>query len=277
MRTLKLTLQYDGTHYVGWQRQANGISVQQRLEEVLQEIEGGPVSVAGAGRTDAGVHAVGQVASVRLAHAIDVAPLQRAVNARLPDDIRVTGVEQAPADFHARFSARAKTYRYCILNSPLASPFERHYAWHVSQPLGCGAMAAAARALEGRHDFAAFRAAGSDVGTTERTLHRVQVLRVDRPGGSLPTARQEHADDSPSAAPVRAADVPGAAGALVICELTGDGFLRHMARNIVGTLVEVGSGRREPASMKDLLASRDRRLAGPTAPAHGLFLVSVVY
>jgi tRNA pseudouridine38-40 synthase len=261
MRPLKLTLQYDGTNYVGWQRQANGVSVQQRVEEALQEVEGVPVTVTGAGRTDAGVHALGQVASFRLEHPIDVASLYRALNARLPEDIRVTGVEEAPADFHARFSARAKTYRYRIFNGPQISPFERHYAWHVPHALDCAAMAAAARILEGRHDFAAFQAAGGDVRTTERTLFAVKLRKTAGAPGPFDAAAQ----------------AASASGELLVLDFCGDGFLRHMVRTVVGTLVEVGTGRRDVASVRELLTSGDRRLAGPTAPARGLFLVSVEY
>ena len=246
MLTLRLTLQYDGTEYVGWQRQANGVSIQGMLEDALRPIEGGPVAVHGAGRTDAGVHALGQVASVTLSAKIDAVTLARALNAVLPHDVRVASAEEAAPGFHARFSAVAKTYEYRILNGPLVSPFLHRYVWHVSGRLDLDPMRAAADILAGRHDFTAFQAAGSAVVPTTRTVHSIEWEdgSVDRP---------------------------------LVLRITGDGFLRHMVRNIVGTLVEVGSGRWPPSRVGDVLASRDRTQAGPTAPARGLFLVSVAY
>ena len=245
MRTLKLTLSYDGTRLVGWQRQAEGESVQGVLEDALARFEGGPVTVHGAGRTDAGVHALGQVASVEVAFTHDVATLARALNAQLPEDVRVLSVEEAAPGFHARFSARSKTYRYCIRNGAVATPFERAYVWHVPQPLDVDAMRQAASRLLGRHDFSTFRSIGTDVPDAVRTLHR--------------------------------SDVVGDAGSLLTYEVSGDGFLRHMVRAIVGTLVEVGRGWRDPAQMDALLQTRDRARAGATAPPHGLFLVRVDY
>lgn len=255
MRVLKLTLAYDGTAYVGWQRQQNGISIQGLIEDALARIEGSAVVVTGAGRTDAGVHALGQVASVRLRHPIDRASLRRALNARLPDDVRVLDVVEARPDFHARFGARSKTYRYRIVTGDLVSPFERRYGWHVGQPLDVDAMVAAAGHLVGTHDFAAFRAAGSRTATTVRTIARLDITRA-RP--SMAAAADPHA-------------------AVITLEIEGDGFLRHMVRTIAGTLVEVGAGRRDPPSVEATLASRDRAEAGPTAPPDGLFLVGVEY
>jgi tRNA pseudouridine38-40 synthase len=249
-RVIKLTVAYDGSAYVGWQRQAEGTSIQGLLEAALARFEGEPVSVVGAGRTDAGVHALGQVASVRLTHPVERSALQRALNASLPADVRIVAVEEAGSDFHARFHARSKTYRYRILNLLVGDPFERHYAWHVPWPLDVDRMSAAARFLVGTHDFAAFRAAGSDVATTIRT---VQAARVQRE-------------------PWRDCQ-----DGLLVFEIAADGFLRHMVRSQVGALVEIGSGRRDPGSLGECLARRDRRLAGPTAPAHGLFLLRVTY
>jgi tRNA pseudouridine38-40 synthase len=245
VRTLKLTLSYDGTRLVGWQRQAEGESVQGVLEDALACFEGGPVTVHGAGRTDAGVHALGQVASVEVAFAHDTATLARALNAQLPEDVRVLAVEEAAPGFHARFSARSKSYRYCIRNGAVATPFERAYVWHVPQPLDVDAMRQAASRLLGRHDFSTFRSMGTDVPDAVRTL--------------------------------RISDVLGDAGSLLTYEVSGDGFLRHMVRAIVGTLVEVGRGWRDPEQMDALLQARDRARAGATAPPHGLFLVSVDY
>ena len=186
MRVIKLTLAYDGTAYVGWQRQPNGRSVQALVEDALAPIEGGPVTVAGAGRTDAGVHALGQVASVELAATLEPATLARALNATLPADVRVLEAAEAPPGFHARFSAAGKTYRYQIRQARVVSPFEHRYVWHHPRALDVAAMARAADALVGRHDFAAFQAAGSDVATTVRT---VTAARVEaRPAGAPPDA-----------------------------------------------------------------------------------------
>jgi tRNA pseudouridine38-40 synthase len=254
MRTLKLTLAYDGTRFVGWQRQAAGDSVQATLEDALARFEGGPVTVHGAGRTDAGVHALGQVASASVTFAHDAATLARALNAQLPEDLRVVAVEDAPEGFHARFDARSKTYRYLIRNDPAANPFERPYVWHVPQPLDVAAMQAAAASFVGRHDFAAFRSVGTDVPDSIRTLASSTIRRAD-------------------------AQAPWLDGvsSLLTYEVTGDGFLRHMVRAIVGTLVEVGRGWRDPAGMDLLLQAKDRGAAGATAPPHGLFLVRVDY
>jgi len=262
MATFKLTIAYDGTGFVGWQRQASGTSIQGLLEDALRELDGRYVDVAGAGRTDAGVHALGQVASVSLERAIDRLTLMRAVNSRLPESVRVVNAVDAAPGFHARFDARSKTYCYRIWNGEVMSPFERAYAWHVPSPtLDVAAMASAATLLEGRHDFAAFQAAGTDTRTTER-----EVFSSRARGGSDPLRgsggpQQFHAK------------APG----LITYEIAGAGFLRHMVRTIVGTLVEVGRGRRPAAWVSEVLRSRDRSEAGPTAPAEGLFLVSLEY
>lgn len=236
---------YDGTDFVGWQRQASGTSIQGLLERALQELDRRDVAVAGAGRTDAGVHALGQVASFALERAIEPGDLVGALNARLPPAVRVLAASRAPDTFHARFSARTKTYRYRIWNADVLSPFERHRAWHVATPLNVAAMAAAAGLLEGRHDFAAFQATGSSTTSTER---EVCSSRVQTPEP-----------------------------ALVAYEITGNGFLRHMVRTIAGTLVEIGRGRHPVGWMGTVLSGRDRQQAGPTAPPEGLILVSVEY
>jgi tRNA pseudouridine38-40 synthase len=247
MRTLKFTIQYDGGGYVGWQRQPNGPSIQAVLEDALAPIEGGLATLHGAGRTDAGVHALGQVASAALSNHLEVARLARALNAVLPPDIRVLSVEDMDSSFHARFSAQSKTYEYRIVNAPIVSPFLHRYAWHVPRPLDLEAMRTAAGPLVGTHDFAGFQAAGSSTGSTERTI-----LGLDIEDGS-------------------GFDTP------IVLRVTGDGFLRHMVRNIVGTLVEVGVGRWDPWHLPGVLESCDRSQAGPTAPAHGLFLTHVTY
>jgi tRNA pseudouridine38-40 synthase len=259
--TFKLTIAYDGSGFVGWQRQATGTSVQGLLEDALSELDGRHVDVTGAGRTDAGVHALGQVASVSLERAIDPHTLMRAVNSRLPASIRIVDAADAAPSFHARFDARSKTYCYRIWNGEVMNPFERAYVWHVPSPaLDVAAMASAATLLEGRHDFAAFQAAGTDTRTTEREVFSSRV----RAGSDLVQSPGD---------PLFHAKAPG----LITYEIAGAGFLRHMVRAIVGTLVEVGRGRRPPAWVGEVLRSRDRSEAGPTAPAQGLILVSLEY
>ena len=247
MRTFKLLLQYDGTDYVGWQRQAQGSSIQALLEAAVQPIEGRPVTVHGAGRTDAGVHALGQVASVCLTASIEPGTLSRALNAVLPGDVRVAQAEVAADDFHARLSATGKVYEYRIVNAPFVSPFVRRYVWHVVPRLDLAVMIRASRFLLGEHDFSAFRAAGSEAQTSIRT-----VRRIEWQGGG-------------------GADDP------VVMLIEGDGFLRHMVRNIAGTLVQVGLGRWPVPEVEAILASRDRGRAGATAPASGLVLREVLY
>lgn len=255
VRTVKLTLAYDGTDFVGWQRQAEGVSVQGLVESALAPLDGRPVPVAGAGRTDAGVHAIGQVASFVLDHPLGLDSLVRAVNARLPRTVRALSAREMPGGFHARFSARSKLYRYRLLASPIADPLAHRFAWHVPERLDVAAMIDTFRRVEGRHDFAAFQAAGSDVRDTVRTMGaaRVVVRSVEPDGG----------ESTP--------------GCTITFELAADGFLRHMVRNIVGTVVEVGRGRRAPASMDELLAGGARADRGPTAPPQGLCLVRVAY
>jgi tRNA pseudouridine38-40 synthase len=261
VRTIKLLLAYDGTEFVGWQRQPTGVSIQAVLEDALSRIEGAPVTVAGAGRTDAGVHATGQVASARVALTLDGPTLRRALNAELPRTLRVLHVEDRADGFHARFSARSKTYEYRIVNGPVVSPFSHRFAWHVSHPLEVARMQGAARLLEGTHDFAAFRSAGTDVHTTVRSILR-SALECRAAGGA-------------AGGPVP--EVAQTGGALLLYEVTGTGFLRHMVRAIVGTLVEIGADRMGPADLGAILERGRREVAGPTAPAAGLCLAGVDY
>lgn len=243
-RVLRLTAAYDGTAYSGWQRQENAVSVQAAIEAGLADIEGHRVVVHGAGRTDAGVHAVGQVASFELTHNISARSLQRALNAKLPHDIRVTDLSEAPPGFHARFWAVRKHYRYRIDRGVVANPLEHRYAWHVPGPLDLEAVSVASKAFVGRHDFATFQtaAAQSAVTSTVRTMYAVEVKPV---------------------------------GQMLLIDVEGDGFLRHMVRAMVGTLVDVGFGRRQVTDMAHVLASGRRDKAGPTAPARGLYLLRV--
>ena len=254
-RTLKLTVEYDGTDFVGWQRQATGTSVQGLLEDALRSLDDRDVTVHGAGRTDAGVHALGQVASFSLERSMAADVVQRSLNAKLPSAVRVLSAEDAPGDFHARFHARGKTYRYRIWNADVFDPFERRHAWHIYGALDVAAMQAAAALVEGTHDFAAFQGQKSDVKSTIRTITS---SRIAVRAAECPAPRTSHP-------------------ALIVYEVSGDGFLRHMVRAIAGTLVEIGRGRQPVAWMRDVMASRDRAAAGQTAPAEGLFLVAVRY
>jgi tRNA pseudouridine38-40 synthase len=214
------------------------------VEAALAQILGMPLRIHGAGRTDAKVHALGQVASFRWPLDIPATALQRALNSLLPRDVVVHDVVDVPAAFHARFSALGKVYAYRILNRHLRAPLRLRYAWHVPQLLDLPAMTEAAQSLHGTHDFRAFQATGSTVKTTERTVLALTIAR--------------QADE-------------------VVISCTANGFLRHMVRNIVGTLVEVGRGVRPPTEVKGILDGRDRQRAGATAPPHGLCLVHVTY
>ncbi len=245
MRTIKLTIAYDGTGYVGWQRQASGESIQGLLEDALSKIDNRAVTVHGAGRTDAGVHATGQVASARVECAHDEATLLRALNANLPAAVRVFDVRVMPDAFHARFGATGKIYEYRIWNGPVMPPVQRLYTWHVPLALDIALMQRAADAIAGEHDFAAFQGARA---ATHSSVRRVT------------SARWRTSAD----------------GTLVF-EIAGEGFLRHMVRSLVGTLIEIGHQRRDPGDVARLIAHPDRSAAGRTAPPEGLFLVKVEY
>ncbi len=244
MRRLKLTVEYDGTAYHGWQVQPGLDTIQARLEAALSRVAGRPVPVMGAGRTDAGVHAMGQVASCSAEIRLDAAALRRALNALLPADIVVQEVADAPEEFDARRSARSKTYRYAVLRRAFPSALEGRHSLYVPYALDMEAMNAAARWVVGTHDFSAFRAGTCAAKTPVRTVSR---------------AAWE------------------AAGDLWHFEIAGNAFLQHMVRIIVGTLLEVGRGKRKPDDIPEILASCDRRRAGKTAPPHGLCLVRVEY
>ncbi len=272
-RTLKFTIAYDGTNYAGWQRQANALAIQQVLEEEIATIVGAHHPLNAASRTDSGVHAAAQVASLTLDHPIACGELQKALNARLKaGDLRIRAIEEMPDRWDARIFAKSKTYRYAIWNGPAPSPFFRHVVWHVPQPLDLDRMARATGALLGEHDFAAFQGRGTDVKTTVRRVLAAQMIEMDM-----------HADQPIALPPLDRSTGPDAGGAamddgrLFRFETSGTGFLRHMVRTIVGTLVEIGRGQRAVEEMAEIIASRDRRRAGHNAPPHGLMLWRVTY
>ena len=246
MRNLKLTLAYDGTDFHGWQVQPGLATIQGELERVLGEIDGKAVAVAGSGRTDAGVHALAQVASALLENPIPAGNLLRAMNRLLPPEIRILKVEEAPPDFHARFSARSKLYEYRLWHGGICLPMMHRYVYHHPYPLDVEAMMEAAPMFEGKRDFRSVAAAddGEERQSTVRTIFCSR-LNVE--------------------------------GDLLRYTVRGTGFLRHMVRNIVGTLLEVGKGNVAPAGVSDILDSLDRSRCGPTAAARGLFLVKVEY
>lgn len=244
MRNIRLTLEYDGTAYAGWQVQANGPTVQGALEEGLARLLKHTVRVTASGRTDAGVHALGQAANFRTEARIPLRGVLLGLNALLPRDIAVRRAEEVPADFDSRRCAKEKTYQYFLYVGDAPSAFGRRTSWRVPPPLDLGAMERAAAHLVGTHDFGAFRAAGCDAPHAVRAVHEVRV-----------TPRGEYLEVS----------------------VRGTAFLRHMVRIIVGTLVEVGQGRRSPASVAELLDCGDRARAGVTAPPQGLFLAEVRY
>ena len=244
-RNIRLTLEYDGTRYHGWQRQKNALSIQAVIETALARITGEAVCLTGSGRTDAGVHALGQVANFITGSTVPRRAFLHGLNSLLPMDIAVLQAEEVPLGFHARYAALAKTYEYRILNRPVRSPLNQTRAWWISPALDAAAMQEASQALPGEHDFLAFRAAGSRPGPAVRRV-REAVWRC-LPGGWL------------------------------YFTITANGFLRGMVRSLVGTMVAIGRGKYPPGYLGEALEKRDRRLAGPTAPPQGLFLMEVEY
>lgn len=244
MPTFKVILEYDGTAYAGWQRQPGQPTIQEAVEAAVRSVTQTDISVIAAGRTDAGVHALGQVVSFKSDKPLSPDEWRRALNATLSDDISVHSVERAPDDFHARYSAIRKLYAYRILHRPSRSALERTRAWHLYGRLNPDAMREAAGHLAGRHDFSSFQGHPTDVENPLCDLQRIEI--------------------------VRAQDI-------VRIEIEADRFLKQMVRAMVGTLAEVGQEKRKPKEMKRILDAKDRRAAGYTAPAHGLYLVRVDY
>lgn len=245
MYNYKLTIQYDGTRYRGWQVQGNtDLTIQGKLEGVLSRLTGQLVEVHGSGRTDAGVHALGQVANVKLPHPVEPSELLGELNRYLPADIGVIAAEPAPERFHARLNARSKTYRYRIWNSAIPNVLERSYLYVLPEPLDVAAMERAAADLVGTHDFRSFCGLKRFKKSTVRTITDIAITQD---------------------------------GAEMRLEFTGNGFLMRMVRILAGTLVEVGLGQREADAMPAVLAAQDRAAAGPALPAQGLALVRVEY
>ena len=241
---VKLTIEYDGTNYHGWQVQPNGETIQEILEEAIEKILGVRTRLNGSGRTDAGVHALGQVANFICADGLDPWRLQKGLNALTPGDIVIRQAEVVPDSFDARRDGRSRVYQYRIWNHPCPSAFHRRFSWHVHDLLELSAMQEAIRFLEGEHDFTSFQATGCDAAHPIRKIyHNSLSLQGD----------------------------------FLVYTIEATAYLRHMVRNIAGTLVEVGRRERTPAAFAELLWARDRTRAGPTAPPHGLFLMEVKY
>ncbi|MBP2645198.1 MAG: truA [Firmicutes bacterium] len=243
-RKLKLTVAYDGTAYHGFQRQANAITVQEVLEEKLGKIFGHPITVFGAARTDAGVHAYRQVISFVIYGSIPTEKVPYAAKSVLPGDIVITKAEEVEDDFHARYSAKSKIYQYRLYVSPLPNPFQRNYVWHIRKNLDVLLMHEAIQAVIGEHDFSAFRGAGGPPISPVRTMLAAN-------------CRQDHE--------------------IIEIQIQGTGFLYHMVRNIVGTLVDVGTGKKTVSDFRNILQGCNRAQAGITAPPQGLYLKEIFY
>ena len=241
---IALGIEYDGTAYNGWQRQRTGDGVQAHVEKALSRVADEPIEVVCAGRTDTGVHATGQVVHFDTSSERSERGWLLGANTNMPDDIAVIWAQPVTDDFHARFSALTRSYRYVILNCLVRSALNRHRAWWVYQPLDAARMHTAAQAIVGKHDFSAFRAAGCQASTATREIKSISVVR--------------EADK-------------------IFIDVTANAFLQHMVRNITGTLVAIGTGDESIESMTEILASRDRKQGGIAAPPHGLTLVNVEY
>jgi tRNA pseudouridine38-40 synthase len=245
MRRVKLTLTYDGTAHRGFQVQPNGPTIQSVTEEALSRLLQEPVRLRAAGRTDAGVHAREQVVDFTDSGNRPPETIRKGGNALLPPDIRIVSVEEVPLSFNARRDAREKEYRYFLHLHPVASPFFSRFAWHIEKPLDLESIREGLAHIVGEHDFASFQGQGCTAKTTIRTIFRAELGELHPP--------------------------------LRFIAISGGGFLRHMVRNVVGTLVDVGKGKIPPERLRELFFLRDRAAAGPTAPARGLFLWSIRY
>ena len=255
MKQIRLTLQYDGSDYSGWQIQKNATTIQGLLEDAVFAVTGEELRVTGAARTDAGVHAFDQVASFMTQSSLGPRDFFRALNANLPDDIRVIDVDEVSGNFHPRHRARSKTYSYLITRYGVYSVFLKRYSWQMGYQLNCDAMREASICLIGNHDFSSFRASGCSAKSPVREVTGIEISEA----GSIDFMTFDF-------------KVP-----VIKISIQANAFLRHMARNIVGTLVEIGRGRISQDKMKEILEAKDRRVAGKTAPACGLFLEKIRY
>lgn len=255
MKKIKLTIEYEGTAYQGWQKQKKGSTIQGIIEDRLKKITGKKANIIAASRTDAGVHALGQVATFLTETLFDNEKSKKALNALLPKDIRVIDTAEVDSSFHPRFDAKKKIYFYIISNQRETSAFLYRYSWSVPYPLKLPYMIKASEVLIGKHDFSSFKGSGSSTKNNTREIFSLTVEKLEK-------------------IEFMSADVKGN---FLKIRIEADGFLRHMARNIVGTLVEIGRERISVSYMKNILESCNRRLAGPTAPAKGLFLEKIVY
>ncbi|NOX20489.1 MAG: tRNA pseudouridine(38-40) synthase TruA [Nitrospirae bacterium] len=255
MKRVKLKLCYDGSGFSGWQIQPDAVTVQGVLEEAIERVTGQRSRVTGASRTDAGVHALEQVAVFDTESALPPLVIVRALNANIPVQVRVLEASYVDGDFHPRFSARGKIYVYIIENSQIRSPFLVNYAYHNPRKLHVDAMKEAASYLIGRHDFKSFQGSGCSARTTIRDLRKLDIQIVSEVGFG----------------PVRLT------GRFILFEFEADAFLRYMVRNMVGTLVEVGLGKLRPVDIKEILRACDRTRSGPTAPGQGLYLKKILY
>jgi tRNA pseudouridine38-40 synthase len=285
MRNICLFISYDGTDFHGWQRQPNLLTLQDCLESTIERVVGEKAQLYGSGRTDAGVHALNQVANFKTDCRIPCANLVHALNDALPPTVRINNAQEVPPQFHARYDVRSKTYRYRILQAPLNSPFLCRYVWHYPFPLNLERMAQAAKLLEGAHDFTSFAAVEGVAGQVSFTdedaasplLTGHAGLRGELAGARVPAAPARDAEANMVRTIFISRILRRTRTPMLIYEVTGNGFLHHMVRNVVGTLVEAGRGKLDPGEIMRILAARDRTMAGPTAPAQGLCLVRVEY
>jgi tRNA pseudouridine38-40 synthase len=245
MTNFKITIEYDGSAYHGWQRQSSERTIQGEIENALKTMTGNSVAVTGSGRTDAGVHALNQTANFRCAASLTPEVFLKGLNSLLPEDIVISSCKIVPEKFHARYDVKSKVYHYRILNRTLPAAISRQYAWHIRKKLNLSAMQEALRCIIGSHDFKAFEGSGSPRVSTVRCIINADLVKAEND--------------------------------YLVLKIEGDGFLKFMVRNIVGTLVDVGFDKITPHDFKQILISKDRNLAGITAPAHGLFLMDVKY
>jgi tRNA pseudouridine38-40 synthase len=268
MKNLKLTIAYDGTGYSGWQVQPNGVTIQELLQNSVRKMTNEENNVVGSGRTDAGVHALAQVAVFRTEKDIPLDGFLKGINSDLPKDIRVLNIEEVSLDFHPIRDSKKKSYRYIISDEDAEHPLLLNRKWAVGRSLDLELMNEAARHLVGEHDFSAFKAADGVEKGSVRRIFKISVKELDC-FGLWPR--------NDTNLPVIASGAKQSSSRSIVIDIIGNGFLKNMVRNIVGTLVDVGLKKITPNQFKDILDSRDRKRAGVCAPAHGLYLYSVEY